>query len=297
MKTANYLLITLFLTFSLISCSEDENPLYVSDVENKFTAFSVDNNYQFADDTINLIVEEGYSNIEVVPVDSMATTDFILINEIDDLNYTISLTEEIEANELIRIKATDTDGNEFTGYSRIFFHEHGTKDDFVTVEGIVIGTDTHRKITALHGEPEDIYIRETSIETNVNEDGDQETVYTQGIEIWNYFSKGLTFTIDSRTEKVTDILVYGIEGTILRDDVSYDVVPYAYELDEGLSKFDTSEGVLMDEIIAKYGDGYEAIEGSNTNHIYAYDNLIFTFSSDNVDEYQGKRVLRVAVSE
>ncbi|MEP1488311.1 MAG: hypothetical protein ABJK28_07775 [Algibacter sp.] len=288
----NYLLITLFLTLLYTSCSDDDHAVYVSDIENEFTAFNVDNNDQFTGNIANLIINDGgYSNIQVIPVDSTDMTLSVSINKIDDLNYTISSTEE--GNQLVQITATDASGNELTGYRRMFFHEHGTTD-YNTVEGIVIGFDLNRKLTALHGEPEAIEIRASTTETTVNNEGETITRYIRGTETWYYFSKGFDITIDSRSESIIGMSLFGIEGTVLKDDVSYDIVPYAYGVD-GLSSFNTSEGLLMDEVIEKYGEPNKKKEGTTT-HVYEYDNVFFLFSSDNVDEYAGKKVSSIFMS-
>ncbi|WP_299670088.1 hypothetical protein [uncultured Polaribacter sp.] len=299
MKTINYSLFVLFLTFLCTSCFENEYETYVSNIENEFTAFNVDNNYKFTSDEANLVIEAGnYSDIQVTLADETTNPsvsidrDVISLIKIDDFNYTISSPEAGE--QLIIITVVDASGNEFIGYRRMFFYEHGTTD-FNTVEGVQLNFDFNKKLIALHGEPELLEEYQVTITSESIDDAGNTVTETriEDRERWYYFSKGFVFNYNPLTEHFYTITLYGENWLRNIDDVNYNGEIYPYQID-GLSSFNSATGLLMDEVVEKYGEPIYKSDGT-TLQLYQYDNATFTFLSDNADDYLGKKVLNITI--
>lgn len=282
----NYLLSLLLLLCLAVSCSSDSiEPVYEPTIE-ELTTFSVDNNNIFIDNKANLIIDvDAYSAIQVT-----STSTNVTITKVDDLNYTISSTEV--GSELIYITVIDNAGNQLKGIRRMYFYEHGTKD-YNTVEGITIDVDASTKLEDLHGVP------------------DGKTFYTiddNEYENWYYFSKGFYFTVSKFTNTVIDIYLFGDTWSRTIDSVVYTGSVYPYELD-GLSTFNSENGLLMDEIVEKYGERESEYEYTSSRlKYYLYttnlnDNLnntqysyFFFYSDDNLDEYTNQKIYLIHIS-
>lgn len=285
MRTTTYSLFTLLLTFLCVSCFETEFEVYESsNLENQF--FNVDKNNLFIGDEANLVINSGdYSEIQVIPFDTIQfVTDSLSIIQIDNSNYKITSTAT--GVQTIQGTAKDANGEDVVGYRKIEFHEHGTTD-FTTVEGVVLLSDYKRKLTALHGEPEAIEAIEVirileQVEVE-NEEGELVTALQlsrNNSERWYYFSKGFHFDVYSNEtsvltplqEAVYSITVYSDDWSKTIDGVTYngEIYPYEYVNDDGLilskiddlSPFTTTEGLLIEDVIEKYGESDSDIDGT-----------------------------------
>lgn len=290
MKINNYFSTFLVVFFLCFSCSggddteEPEKEITISEL----TTFSVDRIHQFISNQANLIIDvDDYSTIQVT-----SNNNNVVITKIDDLNYKITSTEV--GSELISITVIDDKGNQLKGDRRLYFYEHGTRN-YNTVEGIKIDTDTSISIFNLHGEPEG---KTTSTTT-----GNTPITY----EYWYYFSKGFYFIVNKSSDTVIAMRIYGTTWSRTIDDIVKSGSFYPYEID-GLSKLNSTNGLLMDEIIQKYGEPNTKSASSSTLSTlkwYTYNDLsnsipsnqygYFYFFADDIDNYSNKRVLYLTI--
>lgn len=287
-----YCIKLLFLSALLIiSCDSTEG---IEEIEyvptvGELTTFSVDRNQIFTDSQANLIIDvDSYSEIQV-----SSNNNDVTITKVDDLNYTI--TSSVPGTELINITVLKDTGDQLKGVRRMYFHEHGTTD-YNTVEGIVIDTDLSSKVLSLHGEPEG--------KSNYTTTGDNPITY----EYWYYFSKGFYFTVHQETGTVVNIKIYtGYNWIRTIDNVPHTGSLYPYGID-GFSKQNTTENILMDNIIEKYGEPESKNESSSSTSTlkwYVYNDLntavsgtqkaVFYFFSSDVNDYTNKTVSYVII--
>jgi hypothetical protein len=288
MKKHIYLLALPTFIFLLFSCSEEATEEMITTDE--LTNINIDKTYLFIDETANLLIY----NIEDYPITQVTSVNpNITITKVNSLNYKISSSET--GIELITITALDEKGNKLISSRRLNFYKHGT-DDYNTVEGITIDSDSKSRVLSIHGEPE--------AKSSYTTTGENPTTYDN----WYYFSKGFYFTIRQETDIVAGINIFpGLNPKRTIDNTPYTGSLYPYEID-GFNKPSATEGMLMDAIIEKYGEPDSKNASSNINSTlkrYVYEDLnnsvsgkqiaVFYFYSSDVNDYENKAVSYIII--
>ena len=278
MKNTPYLIaLFMIMTFSE-SCSKDDNdviPTKEKTIPLEFTSLTASKIHSFVDEPILLTIEgSGFSEVSVVSGE--ADPSKVIISKIDTKHYKISALETLRPT----IVHVSLDG-ELKSID-LNFYEHGVKN-FNTVEGIQIGIDKKNLIEALLGEPE-------AIVASSSTSGD--------FEYWYYFTKGFYLFMDNSTEFPVYARVYGdfIWARTINDSVVFGS-PYNYEIGNSWLLSGPSR-ILMNDVVDKYGprDG-ESIAPSSSSKRYDYDSIrtYFYFFSDDIDNYNDKRVEYISV--
>ncbi|MDO6737712.1 hypothetical protein [Wenyingzhuangia sp. 2_MG-2023] len=259
--------------------------IYFNDIE-----YTIDNEYLFIGDGANIeFTPLKYTEIEITLMDEAGVpsvideNEIVTINEIDDTNFTISATEPTE--QLIEVKLTNENGDEFTSNHLIHFYAHGTVDYYKTVEGIELGVDTTEKLTLIHGAP----VEEDKL---TSEDGLTER--------WQYLSDGIGFEVNAQTQIIEKVYYYSTSyedypaGSpyVIEEDLKYKMgVMKAKHPKNGIDADPTENGTIKEA--TSDGDG-----GFNVDGVYYFDfeNIgRFIYISDSKDNVNTAFVVQVII--
>lgn len=288
MKKTLFILKTCLLAIFLSACTDDES--IDSNSSKMISDISIDKQYAFIDDEINLT----FQSIEYDEISVTSTEADIIITSSSETSYAISANSEVSAT--IDITSTiDT----ISEVNQVFvnFLEHGV--DYKIVEGISMDIDNIYKMKLIHGEPEG---QSTTTITNINATtGD--TTYVD-YDYNYYFSKGLSFMSLPTNNIVISTILYGDNWSIESSDGTIndgDIFPYDID---GLGTFTSTEGILMQDVVTKYGDPndisivgsavtykYNDLNSSITGNQFGY----FTFNSEDENDYTDKKVTAIRV--
>jgi len=282
MKKLNYLLKTFLLLTLIVSCSEDDAPV-IDGPNRNISNIVLNKQNSFVGEDIALTFDaSNYESITVTSDDSN-----ISITLISETSYTITSTKALAGY----VDIATTIGEE-TEIDQVYvtFTEHGTTD-YQTIEGITIGESNINNLKLLLGEAE---AKTDYSVSNTNEETGDVTITTY--EIWHYLSRGLSFLIREGIQDVVSVRILGTSWGIEVDGEIKPGVPYPYEIGN-LGNFSNADGILMDDVIAEFGalaDENKSISEESVNVRYNYPlitetiNGDFYFTSDDIDDYQGK---------
>lgn len=266
MKLLNYFLFVIIACFLCIGCSTDDND-NDSELPVEFTALEASKTYSFIENTITLtIIGEEFTNIEVTSDNSDLT-----ITQINDTNYEVSSL--VEARGVISVKLKNGSSSE-AKLKSVSFHEHGIKN-FESVEGIEINVDKIDKVLDLIGEPDRILNR------------------ASGSESWYYFSKGIVLSVQNSNDIVQEATVFAVEWRITIGDDSFEASIYANDINDIWNLSQAS--LIMDDVISLLDLPDNMVENALGNiKEYVYnEGVIFSFASDDLNNYQGKQVVQI----
>lgn len=274
--------LTLFLLITLIiSCSSDDDDtspaLYI---DNGITVTNITLSKQtvFVNEIINFDFEsEGHESITIAAEESD-----IAITTLSETSYEITSSTAVSGFidvTLSRFTATDTIIE--LQQVEVNFIDHGANLANSTVEGIQVGDNTSQ-ILIIHGEPEGIRISDSGF-----------------TETWYYFSKGISYTIDTTVDvtalkEVISIRLFGLDWGIEIDGTIQNGVAYPYDI-SNLGNFTDPEGLLMDSVIVEYdlpAEEYKLSGGTSQTYGYSTNTTetFFSFISDDIEDYVGKNV-------
>ncbi|WP_346881916.1 hypothetical protein [uncultured Algibacter sp.] len=272
MTKLNYSFVLTFIALFFIGCSSDDDSK--QDLENKlviFKSLTTTKSLAFTEETITLDIDgENFTEILV-----SSNNPRVTITEVSSTTYTVKASEALNAIISVQLK---NDTNIETESVTLDFFEHGVKD-FKIVEGIEIDVDKTDKIIGLLGEPE----------------GKADSTNGEN-EFWYYFSKGFSLWVRKSTGLVYDARVYGINWNRTIDDVEISGIGYPYEI--GNSWNLPNAQLRMDDVISEFGDPISKFESStpdSTLRWYVYNDVVFFFFSDSIDNFAGRPVAYINV--
>ncbi|MDW5290121.1 hypothetical protein [Formosa sp. PL04] len=288
MKKIKFYLTSCLLITALISCSSDDDSTSIEPDDNGITVSNITLSKQsvFVDDIISLDFDsEGQESIEL----TSAQTG-IAITSLSETSYEITSSGPVSAYiDMTFTRDTITEVQQVL----VNFLPHGVIGK--TVEAIVLDDSNTSYLSLIHGEPDGKRI----IKEYITNPEDPTNEILRFSETWYYASKGLSFNIS-----IGGLVIYASfygdtwsvetdEGTVLNG------VPYPYDIN-GLGSFTDPEGILMDDVVASYGvpDEENKIPGDNGIQVYSYPTVFtaFLFDSDDVEDYEGKKVKVVTVN-
>lgn len=258
--------------------------IYFNDIE-----YTLDNEYTFIEKGVNIeFIPLKYTEIEITLMDEAGVpavidgNEIVTINEVDDKNFTISATEPTE--QLIEVKLTNENGDEFTSNHLLHFYAHGTLDYYKTVEGIELGLDTTEKLKLIHGSP----VEEDKI---ISEDGLTER--------WQYLSDGIGFEVNTQTQVIEKVYYY---STLYEDYPANSPHVIQEDLQFAMGVLKGKHPVNNIEIVPTNGTIKEATSdgngGFNADGVYYFDfeNIgRFIYISDSIDNYKTQLIVQVII--
>ncbi|MBU2950958.1 hypothetical protein KO493_09625 [Tamlana agarivorans] len=286
MKKLHYLFKSLLVILLFTSCSDDDSIETIS--EDRFVSnISLSKQNVFIEDEVTLKFETN-NNETMTIVSENADVNLIPVS---DTEYKISSTKAGAGY----ITITTTKGEiEQIDQVQVIFNAHGT-EDYVTLEGVIVGESNRNSLLLLHGEPDEIQ-QFTASSTNETTG----VVSTINLENWYYLSKGIAFTITDTSGLISQAKIYGTNWAIDIDGDIKQGSPYTGSIG---TLGDFSTGILMDDVYAQNGIPTTSGISGPSMVFYRYADLntsaagsqigIFNFSSDDVDDYIGKDVTSI----
>lgn len=234
--------------------------------------FRLENPYAFINDKIKLTTNNNYKEVFIE-----SENPNIEIEHIDKNNFYISSKNAV--SDKITLKLSDKKTTEYKQLE-VHFYDHGTKD-LETIEGIKL-KDPSEKLLKLLGKPNKI----------------NEGIKNQS---WFYQDGEISFEINNTTQEVKRINIFGfLKSYQINNESTLNYNKYKYNIAD-LGNFNHPDGIIMDTVVDKYGiPNIKKFNEGNKVEWYTYflDNkkLIFHFSSDDINDYYGKKITFIAVS-